>query len=70
MVLLSGGGLFSTNISTNAVAYNGKLLYSNASLTLSFNPTAGSFTGKFQSPLGAEIKMNGGGGAKPGGRHV
>jgi hypothetical protein len=58
MVILGGGGLFSTN-STNTVAYNGKLMYSDASLTLSFNQAAGSFTGKFQSPEGGEIKMNG-----------
>lgn len=56
MVLLEGGGL----TLTNAVAYNGKLMYSNQNLTLSFNPAVGSFTGRMINPSGgAPIRMSG-----------
>jgi hypothetical protein len=57
VVILSGGGLIAT---TNPVAYNGKLAYTNSDLTLSINATTGSFTGRLQYPgNGASIKMDG-----------
>ena len=46
VVILSGGGLVSAE--TKPVVYNGKLKYSTNNLTLSINPTVGSFTGQFQ----------------------
>ena len=58
VVILSGGGLVSAE--TKPVVYNGKLKYSTNNLTLSINPTVGSFTGRFQDPEdGPSIKMDG-----------
>jgi hypothetical protein len=58
VVILSGGGLVSAV--TKPVVYNGKLKYSTNNLTLSINPTVGSFTGRFQDPEdGPSIKMDG-----------
>jgi hypothetical protein len=58
VVILSGDGLVSAV--TNLVEYNGKLKYSTNNLTLSINPTAGSFAGRFSlaedSPF---MKMDG-----------
>jgi len=57
MVILTNGGLSFSNI---PVAYNGKLMYSSENLTLSINPTVGSFTGRFENPGGGPaIKLSG-----------
>ena len=57
-IILSGGGLASAV--TNPVAYNGKLRYFTNNLTLSINPTVGSFTGRFQDPgESPTLKMDG-----------
>jgi hypothetical protein len=56
-VILSGGGLVAV---TNPVAYNGKLKYSTNNLTLSINPTVGSFTGQVKlAKDGPSVKMGG-----------
>jgi hypothetical protein len=57
VVILSGGGLVAM---TNPVAYNEKLVYANSNLTLSINPTVGSFTGRLKlAEDGPSIKMDG-----------
>jgi hypothetical protein len=57
-VILSGGGLVSAV--TTPVAYNGKLKYSANNLTLSINPTVGSFTGQLKLAEGSpSVKMDG-----------
>ncbi len=57
VVILSGDGLVGM---TNPVVYNGKLMYTNSYLTLSINPTLGTFTGRLQYPGdGTSIRMDG-----------
>ena len=56
VVILSGGGL----AETNPVSYNGKLMYSTNDLTLSINPTVGSFTGWLKNTGdGPSLKLGG-----------
>jgi len=54
-IVLSGDGMVSAV--TNFVTYNGKLLYSTNDLTLSINPTVGSFTGRSKNAEGGAATM-------------